>query len=197
MSYKSTQRGCRYPHRHPHSTETAPGSSVWPRVNRFFVGGPVYPCGMPSKGPAPRPAALRALHGMPDVSTGPVAAQVPVEAPAGLSAAARAVWDQLAPDLIGKFVVDAWAADAFGRYCWLRATSAALRASLDAEGYIVAGARDGEPVKNKLWPVLRQIDAELLQLEGRFGLTPADRGRVNPVEADAPFDSRDPARLLT
>lgn len=62
---------------------------------------------------------------------------------------------------------------------------------------MVPGARGGEPVKHKAWPLLRQVDAELVQLESRFGLLPADRGRINPVEPDARFDGRDPARLLS
>jgi P27 family predicted phage terminase small subunit len=113
-----------------------------------------------------------------------------------MSAAAREVWDRLAGDLMSKGVLDGWSADSFARYCWLQATSERLRADLDREGYVVAGARGGEPVKSKLWTLLRQVDAELVQLEGRFGLTPADRSRVT-IEEDAAATGRDPTRLLS
>lgn len=152
---------------------------------------------MASKGPAPLPGRLRALHRLPDRAPGLVPAQVPVDAPASLSPAARGVWDRLAGDLTAKGVLDAWGVDSFARLCWLTAQSEHLRATIDAEGSVVAGARNGEPVKHKVWPILRQVDAELLQLEGRFGLTPADRSRVSPVASDGPSGVADPARLLS
>jgi len=117
--------------------------------------------------------------------------------PAGMSAAARKVWDRLAPDLIDKGVLDAWSTDAFSRLCWLVAASEALRVQIDAEGYVVPGARNDEPVKHKLWPVLRQVDAELVQLESRFGLLPADRGRVNVEPGTTESDLLSVERLLT
>ncbi len=153
--------------------------------------------GMASKGPAPRPARLRALAKLPPAPRGPVAAAVVVKPPGDLSAAALAVWHDAAPDLIRKGVIDAWSADAFGRLCWLRATSSTLRARLDAEGHIVAGRHGGEPVKNPAWSLLRLVDAELVQLESRYGLAPADRSRVSPVAEATGLDARDPARLLS
>ncbi len=153
---------------------------------------------MASKGRAPKPdPAPRRLYGVPDPKSGPqapVPAAEPVKPPAGLSEAALAVWDRLAPDLIAKKVIDPWNVDVFGRLCWLQATSEALRTQIDSEGYVIEGRREGEPVKSKAWPLLRQVHAELIQLESRFGLPPADRSRVAVVPKS---EGRGPERLLS
>lgn len=153
---------------------------------------------MASTSKPPRPRRLQALHGLPEARRpGPPSAGE-VAPPADLSGAALAVWHRLAPDLIAKGVLDPWSVDAFARLCWCQATSVELRSAIDAEGWLVPGARSGETVRNKLWMPLRQTNAELTQLESRFGLTPADRGRVDPV--DRPSDAArylNAERLLT
>ena len=149
-----------------------------------------------SKGPAPTPEPLRRLYGVREPTPPPVPAQTSVEPPEGLSEAALVVWRRLGPDLIRKQVVDAWNVDAFGRLCWLTATSAEMRAQIDREGFTVVGVRGKEMVKHKLWPTLRQVDQELVQLESRFGLTPADRSRVR-VEDGATSDLLSPERFLS
>jgi len=152
---------------------------------------------MPSKGRPPRSNATKRLLGVAESPTGPVAARVEVVPPKSLSPGARGVWDRLAPDLLAKNVLDAWCVDAFGRLCWLVAASESLRAQIDAEGYVVPGARNDEPVKNRLWTLLRQVDVELLALESRFGLTPSERGRVNVEPGNAESDLLSPSRLLS
>lgn len=169
---------------------------MWKEEDSFLSRLPTVD-GMASKGPAPRPARLRALAKLPPAPRGPVAAAVVVKPPGDLSAAALAVWHDAAPDLICKGVIDAWSADAFGRLCWLRATSSTLRARLDSEGYIVAGRHGGEPVKNPAWTLLRQTDDELIRLEAKFGMLPSDRSRVAAVEATDDRVRLDPARLLS
>lgn len=152
---------------------------------------------MSSRGPAPTPQSLRKLYGVPSSAPAVQPPLVDVQPPADLVGGARRLWDALAPDLIRQNVVDVWSAGPFARLCWLWSKSAELRAEIDASGTLVQGARNKEPVRNPLWSALRLVDNELLSLESRFGLSPADRSRLH-VEPGGPRDGEpDPARLLT
>jgi P27 family predicted phage terminase small subunit len=144
-----------------------------------------------------KPTALKILHGdRPDRinDRAPVPPTTDVVRPEWLSPAAVAVWDRLAPDLVRTRVLTAWDVDAFARFCWAAATSVALMAEIDRDGPLVPGARGRELVRHRALSVLRQLDAELLAIGGRFGLTPADRDRIRVV---APDDGRNVERLLS
>jgi hypothetical protein len=52
-----------------------------------------------------------------------------------------------------------------------------------------SGTGAGDPVKSKLWTWLRQVVAELVQLESRFGVYPADRSRVS-IEGTTIYSAR-------
>jgi phage terminase small subunit len=72
------------------------------------------------RGPAPKPTALRRLHG--DRAdrinwSEPVPDAVRVEMPSWLSPTARAVWEGLAPGLESRGVLTAWDVEAFAACC--------------------------------------------------------------------------------
>ena len=135
---------------------------------------------MGRRGPAPKPTALRSLRGE-RMSGEPVPASTGVSCPESLSAAAKAVWDRLAPDLERKGVLTPWDVDAFAFYCDAIVRHREACERLDAEGVVVTGARGG-PIRNPWAMTWRETAEVATRLGARFGLTPADRSQVRPQE---------------
>src|SRR5829696_4320920 len=131
---------------------------------------------------------LRGVAQLPPSPSPPKAAEVPVPE---MSPGARAAWDRTAPPLIKAGVIDAWSAETYARLCWCRTQADGLRALIDREGAVVKGAHAGDMVRHPAWTPLRQLDVEIARLEGRFGIAPADRGRVDADVGGQPDENAD------
>ncbi|MGC5009760.1 phage terminase small subunit P27 family [Streptosporangium sp. DT93] len=173
---------------------------------------------MGARGPAPKPTKLRLLHGDRADRTNtsePVPADVEIKHPTWLSAAARTVWRQYAPDLQRTGVLTGWDVESFAIVCDAVVRRRAAVKALRAEGEVVGIPLIGEDgdvvrmpstgdkpgaivmkrwVKNPWTLVLNEADAQILRWGGRFGMTPSDRAQLS-LEGGG---RRDPAEdLLT
>ena len=93
-----------------------------------------------------------------------------------LPAAASAVWDRLAPEMIMLNRLKPHYVDAFSEYCYLLARIAETRKYLaeNDETYIVQG-RNGAQIKSR--PQVAQLNDDwrkLSRLTSCFGMTPSD-----------------------
>lgn len=96
--------------------------------------------------------------------------------PPTLSAPARKVWDELAPDLIAKKVLTPWDAKSFALFCEAAATNANAARILAEEGAVVD--RGNGPAKNAHFQIWRDTADVMLRYGSRFGLTPSDRANL-------------------
>ncbi|MEU2450067.1 phage terminase small subunit P27 family [Streptomyces sp. NPDC012765] len=156
---------------------------------------------MGRRGPAPKPTALRVLHGDRADRINrdePRPSELGIEAPDWLSDPALEVWETLAGDLVDKGVLTAWDVEAFANWC------DAVARRRDAAGHVAEeGAVTEQPVFNKngeqtgvrlaksAWLLaLDAADAQVQRYGARFGLTPSDRaqlkigGQDNPAGAE-------------
>jgi P27 family predicted phage terminase small subunit len=134
---------------------------------------------MGKRGPAPKPTALRVLHGdrkdrINDAEPQP--AEREVTAPGELSDDARAIWDQLAPDLIRVGVLTTWDVPAFVIVCEALARYQAATKLVNGSALLVQGPNG--LVKNPALMVQREAEATFAQYGARFGLTPSDRSQL-------------------
>ena len=149
-----------------------------------------------------KPTALKLLHGHQKsrIPKGePIPAAGAVEPPAHLSPAARAIWDQLAPDLIHKGVLTPWDVHLFGLYCTSLVYAAEAESQLDEAGVLVRARNrsdrsHGVKVRNAALSVYRDMSEMSLKLGRQFGLTPADRIKLATGE---PRDEMAGEHLLT
>ena len=151
---------------------------------------------MGQRGPAPKPTALRMLHGdrprrVNDAEPVPGAGEV--KCPDWLPAPAQAMWDRLAPDLERRGVLTPWDVDAFGVVVSSYVNSRKAQELVDRDGVLVEGYR-GAVVKNPACQVARDSWATSIQGASRFGLTPTDRSQLS---VDTTEDPEGPERLLT
>lgn len=155
---------------------------------------------MGKRGPAPKPTALRLLHGdrtdrINDAE--PVPSTVDAVPPKWLSTEALEIWRGYAPDLRAKGVLTAWDVEAFGALCDAAARRRAAARELAAQGEVVelpVYDRNGQPTgtrrsRNPWLVVLNQADGQVRAWAARFGMTPSDRaqlmggdGRRDPAE---------------
>ena len=159
---------------------------------------------MGARGPAPKPAALRAVRGdrADRFRLPPVPASEEVKPPAGLSRDARAVWRRLAPDLVKSGVLTAWDTHAFGICCTAIARHWRASRMLEEEGEMVEapvfdrnGRRTGERLVRNPWGLVLKEAADTTQrLAARFGLTPTDRAQL---DMHPEHEESDAERLLT
>lgn len=115
--------------------------------------------------------------------------------PVQLSEGAQKVWDRLAPDLIDKSVLTSWDVDMFTIYCDAAATFHEARAALGSD-FTVKGSVKDTTVKSPLWRIMRDCEATMRAIGGRFGLTPSDRAGIDVTE-NAPKPLYGPERLLS
>jgi P27 family predicted phage terminase small subunit len=106
----------------------------------------------------------------------PTPSESTVRPPIALSSGAREVWDRLAPDLIDKRVLTAWDIDLFMVFCEATARFYECSRQLDAELVTTGSAKS--PIKSPYWQILRDCEAMMSRVGGRFGLTPADRSSL-------------------
>jgi P27 family predicted phage terminase small subunit len=146
---------------------------------------------MGRRGPAPKPTALRLLHGDHPERVNkkePPAPELPIERPLWLSNAAAMEWDQLAGYLAAMGTVKASDELMLGALCETAARwkmVAALCARMPP--VFKRDEIDGQPVlvKNPLYAQARDLTAELRVMAREFGLTPSARAGLR-VEVVAP-----------
>jgi P27 family predicted phage terminase small subunit len=134
---------------------------------------------MGKRGPAPKPTALRVLHGVrPDRINDhePIPGEGEVTAPEELSDEARALWDQLAPGLIRVGVLTTWDVPAFVIVCEALARYRAATKLVNGSALLVQGPNG--LVKNPALMVQREAEMTFAQYGARFGLTPSDRSQL-------------------
>ena len=135
---------------------------------------------MGSRGPAPKPTALRLIQGDHPERINhdePIPAELEVVCPDGLSDAAQAMWDRYTPDMIAKKVLTAWDADTFGEGLeWFVQSRAALRRVRRA-GTSIRGTR-GTMVANPDFLAAKQSLEMAMKVLSRFGMTPSDRSQL-------------------
>jgi len=119
--------------------------------------------GNPGKRPVPRPAVIgdRAAPRM----------------PAGLSAPAKTVWQQVVPELVEAGVVRTVDAVALEAFVVQVAVMRQAQRELKHAPLLVNGSR-GQPVRNPLLDVLTTAQAEVRKWCERFGLDPSTRTRL-------------------
>ena len=111
------------------------------------------------------------------------------EPPKHLSASARRLWRELAPELVKVSALTSLDLDRLADYCTVRATVLECEAVIALEGRTIA-----TPQGRKRHPemvTLEHARAELRALSGLLGLSPSDRARLKLPPA--PTDSDDEA----
>lgn len=134
---------------------------------------------MGKRGPAPKPTALRVLHGdrrdrINDRE--PIPPEGEVTPPEDLSSDARAVWDRLASDLIRVGVLTPWDVDAFRITCEALARYQQATKLVNGSALLVQGPNG--LIKNPALAVQREAETTFAQYAARFGLTPSDRSQL-------------------
>lgn len=153
---------------------------------------------MGRRGPAPKPTALRMLHGdrKDRINTSePVPAASDVVPPCDLGERAAGIWDRLAPDLIARGVLTAWDVDAFASCC-LSLAQYREATELVAEHGLLALGVGGSLVKSPAVALQESADARFARWAARFGLTPSDRSQLK-IGSGAHVQAAGPERLLT
>lgn len=152
---------------------------------------------MGERGPAPKPTALRVLHG--ETRPSRVNANEPMpraglpDAPSWLEPATREVWDRTVAELAHMRVLTSADRDALVVYCQAVVHHARAVREVAATGLLIEG-KDGYPVKNPAMQFVRDQAVLIKVMAGQFGLTPA--ARVGLTTGDAP-DVEGAARLLS
>jgi P27 family predicted phage terminase small subunit len=153
---------------------------------------------MGRRGPAPKPTALRVLHGEKPYRINHAEPRPLLESPLRpdwLSPHATAEWDRITPDLEHMGV--AWSVDSTALACYCESV-ARLRAALSvvAEYGLTVDGEDGRPVKNPAVAMARDASNDVRVWAREFGLTPASRVGLRSPSAPGSSDA-DPGRLLT
>jgi P27 family predicted phage terminase small subunit len=143
---------------------------------------------MGKRGPAPKPTALRVLHGERQSKRRqePIPAQAEVRPPAWLSRKAKAVWRRLAPDLEARGVLTCWDVEAFAGYVDAVVRRSEAARHLEHEGEVTEqpvfdrnGCLTGHRLARSPWSyVFKDADQQVQRWGARFGLTPSERGQI-------------------
>jgi P27 family predicted phage terminase small subunit len=163
---------------------------------------------MGKRGPAPKPTALRIVHGdknqhperVNDAEPLPSAGEV--VPPGWLSPEAVEVWGERVPDLVDKRVMTPWDIEAFAVYCDAVVLHRDAAGHLHEEGAVIEAPvfdKNGKPTGHRMqksqWAYVWKDTAEIIQRYGaRFGLTPSDRSQISVGEGEAGKGAR---RLLS
>jgi P27 family predicted phage terminase small subunit len=109
--------------------------------------------------------------------------------PAGMSAAAQAIWKRIICDYSHTGVLTSVDTDAFRVYCEAVVRYEHAAAMLEQSGPLVRGARRGDLVKNPLHQVVRD-DADLIRAFAReLGFTPSARSALTAVKESEEDDA--------
>jgi P27 family predicted phage terminase small subunit len=144
---------------------------------------------MGRRGPAPKPTALRLLHGDQPKRINlnePRPRDVPPDRPVWLSALAIEEWDRVVPDLVTMGTAKAVDASGLAAYC--EAVARLRQASVIAAqtGPLIVG-RDGLAHKNPAVQQARDASYEVRMWAREFGLTPSARSPLRIEHSGAPM----------
>lgn len=150
---------------------------------------------MGRRGPKPEPAAIKKQKAS---SRRPVGQDVPeaqaaenvktspaIIAPDWLKADGLAVWDRLAPRLLGQKILTQVDSETFGRYCRNFARWLKMQAILDDEGETYESESPHGTYKraNPAYMIADRLERQLVSAEANFGLNPAERQRLFAARA--------------
>lgn len=106
--------------------------------------------------------------------------------PADLNDAQVAVWLRLAAVIAPMYITTEQDAEALRGFVNVIVDAQVARASLEAHGnevYMETTSKYGTTIKVRPeWKLLSDLDKRLLVYLSRFGMTPADRGRVSSLK---------------
>jgi len=142
---------------------------------------------MGRRGPAPTPTATLKLRGSTLVTKRREISEA--RGPAGrpdqpdwLDDDAKAMWDQLIPQLEGMGILSRIDGNALARYCRLWSRWRKAEAFIDQRGEMYPLKDDGGQVKCfQQWPqvsIAGKLAQQLTRLEQEFGMTPSARSRI-------------------
>lgn len=133
---------------------------------------------MGARGPLPKPEHLRQRRNRPaaPVSLVAVRSSRPPAAPVGMLQAQRSSWQAFWRSPLALAVDEAADLPALRRLWQIRDRRDRYERALRKQP-IVAGSQ-GQPRANPLHQEIARLDAEIRQLEEKFGLTPAARARL-------------------
>lgn len=141
---------------------------------------------MGKRGPAPKPTALRLLHG--DRSdrvndAEPLPSSAPVEPPDYLDADALDVWARVAPDLIRQGVLTHWDVDALAVFCTAVVHHRRAVEYVNRTSVLLKGRNEADVVvKHPAMQIIRDQAAIIRAFGQEYGLTPSARSQlVSPV----------------
>ena len=144
-------------------------------------------------GAAPRPTALKLLHGdrPARINTAePVPRNMPPAKPGWLSPLAAEEWDRIAPDVEAMRTVKAVDSSGLAAYCEAVARLRAATAVAAKAGPLIVD-RDGKPRTNPAVRLARDASYEVRMWAREFGFTPSARAgivvdvRVRPADSAA------------
>lgn len=150
---------------------------------------------MGTRGPAPKPTALRVLHGDRPARTNrsePRPVERDFDAPEWLVDYALETWERLAPELKRLGVLKWTDADAFAGYCVAVARLREATAVLASDGLTIASPT-GNVSKHPAATVANEATTQIRTLGTHFGLTPSGRAQLR---TETPDDADDLARRL-
>jgi len=139
---------------------------------------------MGTRGPAPKPTALKKLAGNPGKrALNPLEPKSPkrIKMPATLGDAARVEWRRLVRQLEAMNLLQSVDADALALYCETYVTWATGLEQLRKLGTIVKSP-SGYPIQNPYFAIVTQCQKQMQQLLSQFGMTPASRTRIQVPE---------------
>lgn len=164
---------------------------------------------VPGKGGRPaKPTALKLLHGETRPSqvnyNEPQPPQREIEPPEDITEEALEVWNDLADDLIRTGVLKPWDVENYADWCEAVVSKREAQHHLDEEGEVIdmpIHNRDGKvtaykPVINPWWKVRMEAAARMDKGAAHFGLTPADRTRIQ-VDQGSPKNKKGNEDLLS
>lgn len=136
---------------------------------------------MGKRGPTPRPTHLRALEGVEESRLNrdePLPGDGMIIPPVDLTAAAQAIWNRLAPDMIAKHVLTAWDVDEFANGCRMQAILNDALLEVETAPALLMPGSNNNLVLNPAIRAVTALEASLRSIWSRFGLTPGDRAQL-------------------
>jgi P27 family predicted phage terminase small subunit len=136
---------------------------------------------MGERGPKPAPTKLKVIRGDRESRINrdePTPTEGELSPPAGMTRAAKKIWQELAPDLADKGCLTPWDIYAFEAFCeavaQYRECRTLLQKSTTYGKFIDKGAAGGV-IKSPYHQMMRDCIETMAKIGGRFGLTPGDR----------------------
>jgi P27 family predicted phage terminase small subunit len=136
---------------------------------------------MGKRGPAPKPTALRLLHGDRPARTNqdePRPGVGPPECPDGVTSEVREVWDYTLNQLMIMGIATPADRDALLCYCEAVVSHRRASAILAKSPVLVPGVARGTVVRNPALQIQRDAALTVRVFAGQFGLTPSARSEI-------------------